>query len=202
VNENIGLVFATKIEAKHFIKGFALQEIEKTPFKLYRKDKIFLVISGIGKSNAAMAASFIIWKYKAAIVFNIGAAGSAVAEKKIGDIYHIDKIIEYDRPKFLLNGIRTTKPDIIDGFVASSLATQDRPVTSASDRQAVAKYADLVDMEGAAVLQACRLMEAKCFLFKIVTDTPDSKEIEIIKNIFSTAPGMFEFFKKEVISKI
>ncbi len=202
MNGNIGLVFATRIEARHFIKGFDLQKTEKKPFDLYIKDKIYLIISGIGKSNAAIGTSYIIWKYNTEIIFNIGAAGSATADRKIGDICHIEKIIEYDRPKFLTNGLRTAKPDILKGFKTACLATQDRPVITLSDRQEVSKHADLVDMEGAAVLQACRLLNVKCYLFKIVTDTPADKEIDIIKNVYSTASRMFEFFKTDVLSKI
>jgi adenosylhomocysteine nucleosidase len=199
MNNIIGLVFATKIESAPFIKGLDLKKIENGPFKVYNKDGIFAIKSGIGKANAAMAASFLIWKYKIDCVINIGAAGAASNEKKLGDIFHIDNVIEFDRPKLFKKSIRLYKPDILKGFSLASLATQDKPVVSPAERQNVSKYADLVDMEGAAVVQACRLWEVKCYLFKIITDTPKHKEIEIIKNVYTTAGTMFKFFKADIL---
>jgi adenosylhomocysteine nucleosidase len=199
MNTIIGLVFATKIESAPFIKGLGLQKIGKKPFDIYNKDNIFLIKSGIGKANAAMATSYLISKYNVNSVLNIGAAGASTAEKKIGDIFHINKTVEFDRPKLLNNGIRISKPEILKGFSTASLATQDKPVVSPEDRKNISKHADLVDMEGAAVVQACRLWDVKCFLFKIITDTPEHKEIEIIKNVYMTAGKMFEFFKANIL---
>jgi adenosylhomocysteine nucleosidase len=201
MNNIIGLVFATKIESAPFIKGLELKKIENDPFKVYNKNSIFLIKSGIGKANAAMAASYLIGKYKIDSVINIGAAGAATAEKKLGDIFHIDNVIEYDRPKLFRKSIRIYKPDTLKGFNLASLATQDKPVVSPAERRNVSKHADLVDMEGAAVVQACRLWDVKCYLFKIVTDTPEHKEIEIIKNVYTTAGTMFKFFEANILKQ-
>ncbi|MBN2401259.1 MAG: hypothetical protein JXN64_02565 [Spirochaetes bacterium] len=198
MNNFIGLVFATKIEASPFIKGLGLKEKEKKPFKLFSKDNMFLIISGIGKANAAMAASYLISKYKTDCIFNIGSAGSSTTQKNPGDIFHIYKVIEFDRPKFLNNSLRIHKPDILKGFSMASLATQDKPVVSLTDRQIISALADLVDMEGAAVVQACRLWDVKCYVFKIVSDTPDTHAIEIIKNIYTTAGKMFGFLNGNI----
>jgi adenosylhomocysteine nucleosidase len=200
MNNTIGLVFATKIESTPFVNGLGLQRIEKKPFEVFNKDIIFLIKSGIGKANAAMATSYLISKYNINFVLNIGAAGSSTADKKLGDIFHVNKVIEFDRPKLLMNGIRIHKPDMLKGFSTASLATQDKPVVSPDERKTVSRHAELVDMEGAAVVQACRLWNVKCYLFKVVTDTPEHYEIEIIKNVYSTAGNMFEFFKTNILN--
>jgi adenosylhomocysteine nucleosidase len=201
MKDNIGLIFATDIESKAFIKGFSLGSIEKKPFSILSNNKIFLIISGIGKANAAMAASYMKNKYNTEIIFNIGAAGATTAEYNIGDIFHINKVVEYDRPRLLKKGLRILKPDVLDGFEFATLATQDRPVIESGHRKELSQHADLVDMEGASVIQACRLFKAKCYLFKIVTDTPKHHEIEIIMNVYRTAGKMFEFFKENIINK-
>jgi adenosylhomocysteine nucleosidase len=200
MKDNIGLVFATKIESKAFVKGFSLKSIEKTPFNILSDNKIFLIISGIGKANAAMAASYLINTYNTKIIFNIGAAGATTDAYKVGDIFHINKVVEYDRPRLLKKGVRILKPDLLAGFNFASLATQDRPVIDPGHREEVSKHADLVDMEGASVIQACRLFNAECYLFKVVTDTPEHHEIEIVKNIYATAEKMFEFFNLNIFN--
>ena len=76
---------------------------------------------------------------------------------------------------------------------------QDRPVFDAAHRKEMSLYADLVDMEGAAAIQACRLWGVKCYLFKYVTDTPEHTEEDIIKNVDSTGERMFDFYKTRVL---
>ena len=189
-----GLIFATKFEAAPFIHGLSLVEIENNPFKIYHNNNIYLIISGIGKSNAAIAVTYLIMKYKIMSIFNIGAAGSTVNEIKVSDIFHISSIVEWDRPRLSDKGIRIKKPDMLDGFSTAVLCTRDRPVVMRSERDEVSVYAELLDMEGAAVLHACRLFDAKCYLFKIVTDTPEHENSGIImKNIKKTAQAMYEF---------
>ena len=96
--DNIGIVIATKLEAEPFIKGLSLNILEEDPFSIYSNDNIFLIISRIGKSYAAIATSYLIWKYESDCMINIGAAGSTKRDKNIGDIFHINNVIEYDRP--------------------------------------------------------------------------------------------------------
>ena len=198
-----GIVMATLSEAKPFITGLSLKQIDTNPFKVFSNDKISLIVSGIGKSNAAVAASYLVWKYRIDHLYNIGAAGSTKREKKIGDIFHIDNVIEYDRPLLANRGERFIKPDLLKGFPIASLATQDRAVIDEQDRERVSIYADLVDMEGASIIQACRLFNVKCYLFKIVSDTPDLKdEYDIVKNIKIIREKMFYYFTENILHKL
>ncbi len=201
MKDTIGLVFATDIESKAFVKGFSLERKDKAPFNVLSDGKISLIISGIGKANAAMAASYLVYKYNSEIIFNIGAAGATTENYEIGDIFHINKVVEYDRPRLLKKSMRIVKPDVMEGFELAALATQDRPVIEPSHREELSRYAELVDMEGASVIQACSLFKRKCYLFKIVTDTPRHHEIDIIKNVYATAGKMFEFFKENILTR-
>ena len=202
MKDNIGLLFATKIEAKVFIECFCIELVEDKPFQITRNDNIFLIIGGIGKANAAMAASYLINRYNTRIIINIGAAGATKTDCKIGDIFHINKAVEYDRPRLFRKGLRVINPDVLDGYDLASIATQDRPVVDPEFRKELSAHVDLVDMEGASVIQACRLFEAKCYLFKIVTDTPEHEEEEdIVKNIDTTTGMMFEFFQLNILKR-
>ncbi len=193
----IGIIFATAIEARPFIDGLDLALIEKKPVPIYGNGSTVLALSGIGKSCAAIAATDLIGRYQLSRIINLGAAGAAGMKFKIGDILHIDAVYELDRPRIDSEGGCPTehKPDTLEGFTCASLATQDRPVLSETDRQAAGKYADLVDMEGAAVVQACRAMDADVYLFKIVTDIADCGAKEIIGNIVATRKSLFEFYR-------
>ena len=72
------------------------------------------------------------------------------------------------------------------------------PTISPEERATAGKFADLVDMEAAAVVQACGAFETKVYVFKIVTDTVENSSIEIIKNILAKRNSLFLFFIEKV----
>lgn len=200
-NNLTGIVMATTLEAEPFLRGFSLRLVERKPFRVYSHDRLFLVLSGIGKACAAMASSYLITRYGIGTLFNAGAAGAVRGERKVGDILHIDRILEYDRPKILTKGLRFLEPDVLKGFVMASLATQDRPVLDPLERNEMAQWVDLVDMEGAAFLQACRLFKARAYLFKIVSDTPEHvRDADIIGNIKLTRKDLFDFLNQRALA--
>ena len=94
-----GIIIATSLEAEPFIKALKMREIEDRPFPVYGCDNIFLSISGIGKANAAMATAYMCSKFDPKWIMNLGAAGATQASRELGDIYHIEKVIEPDRPQ-------------------------------------------------------------------------------------------------------
>ncbi len=196
------ILMATRIEAEPFIKGLGLSKNEKKPVPVFESRGIVLSISGIGKSNAAIASTNLINRYGPKLIINLGAAGALSNNFMIGDILHIDRIIEPDRPRLLSLKPEVHKPDTLKGFDLASLATHDRPILSPQDRMAAGRLSELVDMEGAAIVQACRAFEIKAYLFKIVTDTPSSRKMEIIKNIIQTRGMLFKFFIEKIMPAI
>lgn len=202
MNTATGIIIATKIEAEPFIQGLCLETLEKKPVHLWGNDTVVLALSDIGKSNAAIATAHLIGKYRPHQIYNIGAAGAVDLNFEIGDILHVDKVYELDRPRLLSDEPTVHKPDTLKGFRMVSLATQDRPVLKEADRIAAGKYADLVDMEGAAVVQACRAFGVNVYLFKTVTDTAGCSTKDIIINMLSTRNSLFEFFRQRVMPVI
>ncbi len=199
-NDRRGIVIATMLEAEPFMQGLGLERVEEKPFPVYGKDSLVLVISGIGKANAAMAALFIIMKYNVEIIYNLGAAGALRPGMSVGDIVQIEQVLEPDRPRIAGREKRVYVPDTLPGFKNARLATQDSPVLAAAERASLAVDADLVDMEGASVLQACRRAGIRCHLFKIVSDTVEhSRDEDIIENIGRVRGTLCEFFIKELL---
>jgi adenosylhomocysteine nucleosidase len=197
-----GIIMATKIEADPFIKGLGLASIEKKPLPLFGNGQTILAISGIGKTNAAIAATTLITRYNPSALLNLGAAGAARRGFTVGEILHIEKVYEPDRPMLIIDRPVTHKPDTMKGFRRASLATRDRPFLDDKDRGSAAAYADLVDMEGAAVVQACRIFGAGVFLFKIVSDTHGAGTKEIIDNMIATRHLLFEFFRNRIAPRL
>jgi len=167
------------------------------------KDRLYLIISGIGKANAAMACTYLIQRYHPVCLCNAGAAGTVSASYRLGECRHITKIIEPDRPELRTGVYHAHIPDVIDGFPTATLATQDKAVRNPAEKERIAPDAQLVDMEGASVVQACRQFHVKCYLFKFVSDTPDhdtSGDIE--RNIALYRDTFFCFFYDKVLPRL
>ncbi len=199
------IVMATLLEAKPFILGLGLKACEQKPFEIFKGDQegkkghVLLVVSRIGKANAAMATALCCQKYKPAYLFNLGSAGATHPGLSLGEIVHINKIIEYDRPDFKSGTPHVFKPDKLDGFKTACLATSDRAVIDPGERKKVSLEADLTDMEGASVFQACRLFQARCFFFKFVSDRPEhTSGKDIVKNIKTYRTSFYEFFRDQI----
>jgi len=194
------MVMATLLEAKPFVQGMYLKQTRKTPFRLFQNDNVLLIISGIGKANAAMATAYCCQKYTPLCICNLGAAGATSVGHSLGEIFHIDEIIEYDRPELKSGKPRIYKPDTLDGFRTAKLATSDRAILTPDERKEISKNADLIDMEGASVVQACRKFRTKCFMFKFVSDTPEhTSSKNIVENIRGYRDFFYEYFWDSVM---
>lgn len=199
----ICLVTATLMEAEPIIKNFDMKEIEKKPFYIYEGKDIILGISGIGKANAAMGTAYCCMKYQPANILNAGAAGAVDESYKVGSIFQIEKTIEPDRPHLRSNKPWIQTPDTLEGFKNAVLATQDKPIGDVETFNELANIADLVDMEGASVLQAAKKFNAKCLLFKFISDTPlHAGKGLIVENIKEHVGTFCDYVADSVIPSI
>ncbi len=194
---------ATMLEAKPLVKALSLVAEAGGPCRVFRGDGIVLAVSGIGKVNAGVALAYLAVKYGVRVAVNLGAAGSTTGLLALGDIRHVNRIVEYDRPRVMGREMRVTRPDTLPGFETASLATQDVPVIEPELRGAMAAYAELVDMEGAAVLQAARMFGIPCYLFKIVSDTPAHvADRDIVENMRAVRDALAGFFTGRVLQSL
>jgi adenosylhomocysteine nucleosidase len=190
---------ATTLEAKPFIDKLDLKKYGKESFKQFANKNILLVISGVGKTNAAIATTYCCKKYNPKHLVNMGAAGATDSTHQLGAILHVNKIFEHDRPQFPFKKPHTHKPNKLKGFPTATLATGDRPIIDPNDRKVISKYASLVDMEAAAIAQACKLFKTKCYVFKYVSDTPEhTGGADILKNMMEYREPFFDFFSSKV----
>jgi len=194
---------ATLLEAKPFIGGFSLIKLESKPLPVYRNKNIILVISGIGKANSAMACAYSCLRFGPFCIVNLGAAGATGDGHTLGEPLHITRAFEYDRPQFKSKSPHKHMPDIIEGFSYATIATLDRPVLDPAERQKLSKTADLIDMESASIIQACKKFKTKCYIFKFVSDTPEhTRDNDIVENIKKYRNTFFNFFRESILSQL
>jgi nucleoside phosphorylase len=173
----IGLVMATMLEASPFVETLGLRQCEREPFKIFENEDILLIISGIGKANAATACAYLHLTKQPGCICNLGAAGALDEDHPLNKTYHIAKAVEPDRPCLDSGVPHEHFPDVFEGFPAVILATQVKPVIDSKERAEIAAMAQLADMEGASVIQSCRRFQTKCYLFKFVSDTPYDHQV-------------------------
>ncbi len=197
------LIMATLSEAKPFIQGLNLLQLEGTPFPAFQNRKLVLAVSGIGKVNAAMATAYSCLTFHPAVVCNLGAAGATDQTAALGDAFQISKIFELDRPTLRNFQPHTHQPDRLNDVKTLHIATQDRPILLPDERNEIAQFAQLVDMEAAAVVQVCKQFGVKCLVFKFVSDTPDhTRGSDILANIKQYRSAFYSFFLRKVLPQL
>ncbi len=188
------LIFATELEAEPFIKnmGMVLQEADLP--ETHSSPGLDLIITGIGKANAAMSTALALYRKNYGRIINLGAAGALKEDMDMGDIFTVKKIVEPGRPSLKDGGLRISFPEKFEPLPAKTLATRDRMVVSKDERLALGKIADIVDMEGAAILQACRKFGKSCSMIKFISDRLSDNENDLIRKGITELRS--EFYKK------
>lgn len=129
-----------------------------------------VLVTGIGKVNAAVAVALTLAEATPSRVVNLGTAG-ALSDDLAGT-YVIGTVVQHDLDDdalFDLTGLRFGEPLRLtdDG---PTLATGDVFVADTSTREALARRADLVDMEGYAVARAALAAGVPVTVVKQVSD--------------------------------
>lgn len=161
----LNLVTALPCEAKPLIEHWHLKKIcdKQLPFPIFvnKEQTIHLIISGVGKTKAAMATTFLhlfTGSQTTHCFLNIGIAGST--EFPLGKCLIAHKIIEASTQRcwYPFVSLLKNKPQ-------SVLVTHDTP-------QQVYPAAGLVDMEGSAFFQAAShyVTQEQIQIIKIVSD--------------------------------
>ncbi|MBO7309325.1 MAG: 5'-methylthioadenosine/S-adenosylhomocysteine nucleosidase [Kiritimatiellae bacterium] len=148
-------------------------------------DDAFVVVSGVGKSNAAAATQLAIQETGTKRIFNLGVSGGLDPAMKVGEIYEVADAVQYDFDLVQINGTemgtlneRDTPfiPCKAEGrFAAKTLGTGDRFNDSADDSALLKKLgASLRDMEGAAIAHVCETAGVEFVSYKCISDVEGS----------------------------
>ena len=183
----IGCVIAMDREADLLLDQMEVENTKtlfgKTVYigKAFGKN-IALVVCGVGKVNAAAGACAAI-QAGADIVLNFGAAGGLdPATAEVGEVYLIEKAVQYD---FDLQEINNVPIGTLDGetenflplfcpplpYPRRALGTGDRFNDSPTDHALLRSLGcDIREMEGAAIAQVCRYAGVPFVSVKAISD--------------------------------
>jgi len=170
---NIGLVFAMKEEFMAALGDLACKEVECKPYVVYEligesKDKIYAVISGIGKVKSSSATAWLITKFCVDKIINLGTCGATNNVARDGVIV-INEVVNKDFDLAIIQGAEFKTPKIVlkKSSKPNVLYTADHFTISSN----VSGY---FDMEGYAVADVASTFNVKCEIKKVVTDVIDS----------------------------
>lgn len=162
-------------------------------------DKVSGVLCGIGKVNAAIATTLLITEKRPDMIILGGVCGAIDDRLDIGDAVIGTEIGHHDvedrfltaNPPFFKSAVFTSDADAVDrvrGALDESfdfkvyygrLVTGERFITDDGREEIKARLAPLgVDMETAAVAQACAACGVKFLALRTVTDTPKERGLD------------------------
>ncbi len=193
----IGIICAMKEEVKSIYdlmqNKFEYKMVEKeiTIGKINGK-QIALIISGIGTTNAAIAAMVLINQFDLKKIYNFGTAGGCHKDSKIGDIVIANGLLYLDVdlrafdyqygqiPKLpsvfsakthYYNYIKSKikNLNITQGIVGTTnkFINNSQEIT---DLQKISKDFSVIDMESTAIAQTCFLAKIDFICIKVVSD--------------------------------
>lgn len=160
-------------------------------------NSVVLVKSGIGKVNAAICAQILIDHFAVDCIVNVGVAGGLVNELKIGDIVISTDTVQHDMetdepigviPRMEISNFNADEELIclaeeaakeISGnntIMKGRIASGDQFVCSQEQKNRIRSNVKgvCVEMEGAAIAQACYLNKIPFVIVRSISDNADS----------------------------
>ena len=177
-----------------------------------------VVVTDVGKVNAACGAQYAIDALNADKIINIGVAGGLNEHTSVGQIYGISHVVQYDFDLAQLNGTTIgTLNEFAEPYLTLAkteiyelrrLGTGDRFNDSAADYSLLTHdlKADIRDMECGAIAQVCAHAGVRLYAFKCISDVAGSgstteqymKNLEhCFKELTSAVPAIFEGVENE-----
>lgn len=193
----IGVLFATHQEARPYLARSGAKEVAAAPFALFElgSPAVVVIISGMGKVSAALAAQMLIRERHCDRILNAGVCGALVDEVDLtpGNIFRISAVVEGPSgPGVPVDVIRCTG-DLWQNLPAARLVTVEPPVFNTAERRRLASWGELVDMEGAAVARVAKLYGIPWDMIKGVTDTAgDGERINLHRNLAAVSEAVAE----------
>ncbi|MDK2907020.1 MAG: hypothetical protein PWQ66_981, partial [Petrotoga sp.] len=160
------IISAMDIEARAIIKYLNLKKTTDRPFETYQNEEVHLVISGVGKINAAGATSYLLKDTLKSYTpndyaINIGICGSLNNKFNVGDLVLVNKVVDYERKRKYYTDI-LVKHNQKEGSIQS--------IDTLHSNYEFEE--DLVDMESSAFFEIASkfLSVHQVYVLKIVSD--------------------------------
>ena len=169
---------------------------------------------GVGKVNAAAGAQMAIDKLEAAALLHIGVAGGISPRTALGKVFAIEKAEQYD---FDLSQLNHTKIGTLDeydspylpvlaksAFPLATLATGDRFNDSTQDLALLNDelYADIRDMEGAAIAQVALSAKVPLYMYKAISDVEGGDCVQQYRDNLARALGALTAAVPQIFNEV
>lgn len=165
----------------------------------YGGNRVILVVSGIGKVNAAVCTQALIDHFGAEYIINTGVAGAIAEELHIGDILISRDAVQHDMDVSALGDPIGTIPRMAESYFKADetlirlaqeaaaqnadeyhtmlgrVASGDRFIGTKADRAQIREnvQGDCAEMEGAAIAHACWLNSVPFVIIRAISDGAD-----------------------------
>ena len=228
--KKVGLIFAMEEELNAFIKDISILN-EYDIFDLHffhtiiNDNECILVISGVGKVNAARTAQILIDNYHVDMIVNVGVAGGVSTNLAIGDIVIGDKMVQHDfditafkhEKGYIPNVgvyiksdeylVKLAEEALIDnnylyqkGVIASGdiFCTEE----AMSNKIATKFNALCVEMEGASIAQVCFLSHIPFIVLRSISDIPNNNNVVTYEEFLESSSKKVAVVLKKIIERI
>ena len=141
-------------EATAIIEHLGMEKVVDDRFKVFKNHDSYLIVSGMGSLNSAIATTYLLSEFKACKddkVINIGLAGSSFECGK-GDVFTVSKVIDYESKSIL------------------QLSGEKKLTTFNSPQNSKVVKNSLVDMEGYGFVKASHKFTKNVEILKVVSD--------------------------------
>lgn len=169
----------------------------------YLPPGVEVVLTGVGKTAAAVTTTRALARMTPAqredlVVVNLGSCGAL--KTGLGGIHEPGVVLNHD---LSADAVRALGHDPRDRLIVGSgdpqlvLATGDLFVSDTATRDRLAQRADLVDMEGYAVVVSCQTFGVPVRLVKHVSDDADEGALEWATLVDRSARDLASWFVRE-----
>jgi nucleoside phosphorylase len=135
------------------------------------------VVTGLGKTAAAVATTRAILQYRPSRVVNVGSAGAL--RDGLSGLFEVGTVVNHDMNADAIRALGYDPRDVLTvGESKVVLASGDLFVTDPAVRARLAERAHLVDMEGYAVAFAAAELGVPVTLVKHVSDNADESALD------------------------
>lgn len=170
-----------------------------------------LILTGVGKTNAAAAAMLAIAR-GADKLLNIGVAGGLSPRAKIGSLWQIERAVQYDFDLSTINGTpvgtldeyKTPYFPLHTGgkFPTATLATADSFASGQDDTALLESLgADVRDMEGAAIAHIAYAAGVPCTMFKSISDNAREESVREYRENMLIALGALSDNMRKILEE-
>jgi adenosylhomocysteine nucleosidase len=166
----VAMIAAMEREVQPLVRGWQRSTItaEARGFAVLAAEDRVVVISGIGRKNAELAARAAVERFRPAMLISIGVAGALIRSLKVGSVFTPSVVVD------AANGTEYRCAGEAGGVIGGVLVSAEE-IAGAGDKQRLVErfHALVVDMEAAGVASVAQESQIGFCCVKAISDEAD-----------------------------